>query len=71
VSLPALLGLFHQALRPESERWKASVSKTKNNHPLKEVFLKKTDQTYLSGYLFFIGCIDRHLGVGAMDSGLG
>ena len=39
--LPALLVFFIRLFVPESERWKASISKNKNNHPLKEVFSKK------------------------------
>ncbi|MDA7627163.1 MFS transporter, partial [Verrucomicrobia bacterium] len=39
--LPALLVFFIRLFVPESERWKASISKNKNNQPLKEVFSKK------------------------------
>jgi MFS family permease len=36
--LPAILVFIIRLFVPESERWKASASKNKNHHPLKEVF---------------------------------
>jgi MFS transporter, SHS family, sialic acid transporter len=38
--VPAILVFFIRLFVPESERWKASVSKETDHHPLKEVFSK-------------------------------